>query len=265
LTAKLLGANAPLGTTASPVGLYLPATGTVVFMNGSTTLCSPALVADSSDIFSTATCTTSALPAGTDTITASYAGDQNFVGANGSTSVTINALIAPSFAVSASPNPASVGVGNAAVLTVIVTPLNGFAQDVNLACGSLPSEATCIYSNSTIAGGSGSTTLIVETTAPHNCDASEPYFIGGNGGGPGLVPLALPALAGLLAIFIPGKRRWLRALLTVLLAAGAAQIVGCGTCTDLGTRPATYTFQVTGTAADGSAAASQAVTLSITI
>ncbi|MDR3664262.1 MAG: Ig-like domain repeat protein, partial [Mycobacterium sp.] len=58
LTATLLGANAPLGTTASPVGNYIPPTGTVVFMYGSTTLCAAApLAADSSGVFSTATCT----------------------------------------------------------------------------------------------------------------------------------------------------------------------------------------------------------------
>ena len=255
----------PVTFTATLTGNFAPPDGPVAFMYGSTTLCSPTLVAGASANTSTATCTTTALPVGTDTITANYAGDQNFVAASGSTSVTITALIAPSFAISATPNPVSVGVGYAAILTVMVTPLNGFAEDVNLACGNLPSEATCVYSVQTIAGGSGTSTLIVETTAPHNCGDTQPYFLGGNGGGPGLAPLALPALAGLLAIILPGRRRRLRALLAVLLAAGAAQIVGCGTCTDLGTRPATYTFQVTGTAADGSAAESQAVTLNITI
>ena len=266
LTAKLLGANAPQGTPASPVESYLPATGTVVFMNGSTTLCSSTLVADSSNIFSAATCTTSTLPAGTDQITASYAGDTNFLPANSAPfAETITPLIPPSFAVTVTPNPLSVGVGYAAILTVSVTPLNGFAQDVDLACGNLPSEATCTFSSPTIPGGSGSSTLIVGTTAPHDCGTTQPYFLGGNGGGRGLTPLALPALAGLLAIILPGKRRWLRALVAVLLAAGATQIVGCSTCTDLGTRPATYTFQVTGTAADGSASGSQAVTFNVTI
>jgi hypothetical protein len=57
----------------------------------------------------------------------------------------------------------------------------------------------------------------------------------------------VPALAGLLALFLPGRRRWLRVLAIVAVAAAAAQITGCGNCTDLGTRPGTYTFQVTGT------------------
>jgi len=39
---------------------------------------------------------------------------------------------------------------------------------------------------------------------------------------------------------------------------------GCGNCTDLGTRPATYTIQVMGTAAGGTPEVeSQAVTLNV--
>jgi hypothetical protein len=257
----------PVTFTATLTGNFAPPDGPVTFMYGSTTLCSLALVPNSSGVSSTATCTTSSLPAGTDQITASYAGDMNFLPApSASFSETITPLIAPSFAVTVTPNPVSVGVGYAAILSVSVTPLNGFAQNVNLACGNLPAEATCIFTPSAIAGGAGSATLIVVTTAPHSCGTTQPYFLGGNRGGPGLAPLALPALAGLLAIFIPGKRRWLRALLAVLLAAGAAHLVGCSTCTDLGTRPASYAFQVTATAAAGSSEVeSQAVTLNLTI
>jgi hypothetical protein len=43
------------------------------------------------------------------------------------------------------------------------------------------------------------------------------------------------------------------------------QITGCGTCTDLGTRPATYTIHVTGTASGTSEVESQAVAMNVTI
>ena len=43
------------------------------------------------------------------------------------------------------------------------------------------------------------------------------------------------------------------------------QISGCSTCTDLGTKPATYTFQVIGTSAVTGEVQSQTVTLNITI
>jgi len=81
-----------------------------------------------------------------------------------------------------------------------------------------------------------------------------------------MTPLALPALAGLAVMFIPGKRRWLRALVAMIVVAGATQITGCGNCTDLGTRPASYTFQVTGTAAAGPAEVeAQTITLNVVI
>ncbi len=80
LTATVTGAA---GSTATP-------TGTVTFMNGSTTLGTGTLSSGNT------TYTTSALPAGSDSITAVYSGDSNF---NGSTSaavtITVNAASAP--------------------------------------------------------------------------------------------------------------------------------------------------------------------------
>jgi len=270
LTATLLGANAPLGTTASPVGLYVPPTGTVVFMNGSTVLCSPsvALAPSSTGVSSTATCTTSTLPVGTNTITASYASGQD-INFNGTTSApfteTITKVNTTDFTLSATPNPVNAGVGYAALLTVTVAVYNGFAEGVNLSCGNLPNEATCTFAPPAIPSGGGPTTLIVETTAPHTCGTTQPYFLGGNGGGPHLAPFALPALAGLVAFLIPGKRRWLRSLMALIAVAAITQISGCSTCTDLGTKPATYTFQVIGTSAVTGEVQSQTVTLNITI
>ena len=259
---------APLGQpvtfTATLSGNYAAPTGPVIFMYGSTQLCSSNLVAGTGDT-STATCSTSSLPAGTDTITASYAATLDFQAASSTFSETITAPIAPNFTISATPNPVSVGVGYAALLTVTVTPQNGFAEGVNLTCGNLPTEATCTFAPAAIASGGGTSQLIMLPTAPHSCGSNTPYFVGGNGGGPSTAPFVLPALAGLLTIFLPGKRRWLRALAVVLLAAGAAQIAGCGNCTDLGTRPGSYTFQVVGTSTGTGTTESQGVTLNITI
>jgi hypothetical protein len=257
----------PVTFTATLTGNYAAPTGPVVFMNGSTVLCSPSvnLVAGSTGNTSTATCTTSALPAGTDTVTVNYAATLDFQAASATTQETISALIPPTFAITVTPNPVSVGVGEPVVLTVTMTPQDGFTEGVNLSCGSMPSEASCIFVQGTIASGGGTVPLGVETAAPHSCNDNAPYFVGGNGGGPGLAPFALPALAGLVAFFLPGRRRWLRALLAAVLLAGATQITGCGNCTNLGTKPGTYTFQVIGTSTGTGQVQSQTVTLSITI
>jgi hypothetical protein len=51
-----------------------------------------------------------------------------------------------------------------------------------------------------------------------------------------------------LLLCVPRRRTSIRPLLSLLLAAlTLASLSGCGNCTDLGTRPGTYTIQITGT------------------
>jgi len=261
--------------TATVSGTYAAPTGTVSFNDGSTTLCpSSALTPSASGVTSTASCTTSVLPVGADLITASYAETTDFIGATSPAyPETITPPLTGSFNITVTPNPVTLGVGYGTLLTVTVTANNGFVQDVTLNCGNLPKEASCTFTGSTIAGGSGKTQVYLSSAAPHSCGTDTPYFVGGNGGG-GLVPMVLPALAGLMAIFLPGRRRtlgwrmggrWLRGLVVVLLTAGSMHLAGCSTCTDLGTKPGTYTFQVTGTAATTGEVESQTVTLTVAI
>ena len=134
---------------------------------------------------STATFTTSTLPLGVDTIQATFAGTPNFLASSAQTTETITAPLTGNFTLSVTPNPVTVGVGYATAFTVKVTPVNGFAQGVNLACGTMPHETTCTILNAAIPVGGGSTTLFVGTTAPHSCGTTAPYFLGSNGVGPG--------------------------------------------------------------------------------
>ena len=370
LTATLIGNDAPsTGPSGPPLGNYMPPSGTVTFLNGTTVIGTGTLVTSGGGVSSTATLITTTLPVGTDSITATYAGDMDFSGtvspvftetitpvvattttltssvnpsyfgqsvtftataalvggasapvatgtvtfldngtaigtgtlnaagvatfttstlAVGSHNMTASAsgdvLTGPSssavlvqlvdalpppgsvnFNVTVTPNPVSVGVGEGVQLTVTVTTVSGFLDGVNLSCGPVPTEAACQFVNAAIPAGGGSTTLVLTTAAPHSCGTTEPYFLGGNGGGVGLAPWAAPVLAGLLVVFIPGRRRWLRGLLAVVMVAGAMQITGCGHCTDLGTKPGTYTIQVIGASAGTSEVESQSVTLTVTI
>ena len=264
-------AGQPVTFSATLSGNDAAPTGTVVFsqVNTATGVATPigtGTFTPGSGFTSTATFTTSALPIGSDSITASYAATTDFAAATFPTIIeTITASLAGSFTVTVTPNPVSAGVGLGTLLLVTVTPQNGFSQGVNLTCSNLPNEASCIFVNPAIAAGGGATTLIVETTAPHTCGTTAPYFYGGTGKGPLAAPFALPALAGLMLLIVPGRRRWLRALVAMAVVAAITQISGCGTCTDLGTRPATYTFQVTGTAASSSTATTQTVTMNVTI
>ena len=254
--------------TATVGGSYAAPAGAVTFMYGGAVIGTATLVGNSSGTSATATITTSTLPVGQDTISAVYASTTDFASASATMTETITPAPTGSFTLSVTPEPATVGVGLGAALTVTVTPANGFAEDVNLSCSNLPQEAACVFGTPTIAGGSGATTLIVQTTAPHSCGTTTPYFLGDGGGGGSIFSRsnAGVAMAGLFALFLPlRRRRWLRLMIAVVAIAGAAPMTGCGNCTDLGTRPATYTIEVTGTAADSSTTVSQAVTVNVTI
>jgi hypothetical protein len=271
-TAQLTGspnpspASQPVTLSATVTGNYAAPTGPVAFFYGNTLLGQVNLVPGTGTT-STATVTTSAsaLPLGSDVINLVYGATTDFDAASATFTEVITPSLAGNFTIGVTPASSSVGVGYGAQLTVTVTAQNGFSQDVNLSCSNLPSEAACLFASPTISGGAGTTNLIVSTTAPHSCGTTQPYFLGSNGGGRGITPFALPAIAGLLALFAPGKRRWLRALIAMMVAVGATQVTGCGNCTDLGTRPATYTFQVTGTASGSSEVQAQPVTITVTI
>jgi hypothetical protein len=257
-------AGQPVTFTATITGNAAAPTGTVTFAE---TL-PPAI--PGAGLSSTATFTTSTLPLGMDTITASYAGNMNFAAATATTTETITPSQGGSFILTVTPHPVGVEVGFGNLLSVTVTPANGFSQAVNLACGTLPTEMTCLFPDATVAAGGGPATLIVQTTAPHSCGSNVPYFEGENGGLGGRIFgrggfAALPALAGLIALFMPGRRRWLRMLVALIAVAGVMQMTGCGNCTDLGTRPATYTIQVTGTAAGSGEVQSTSVTVNVVI
>jgi hypothetical protein len=253
----------PVTFTATVTGNFVAPAGPIAFFFGNTLLGQVQLVPGSGTT-STASVTTSILPVGSDVINVNYGATEDFNGASASFTEIITPSLAGSFKLTIAPNPVSVGVGYASLLAVTVTPVNGFSQDVNLSCANLPNEGSCFFDSTTITGGSGTTNLVVGTTAPHSCGTTQPYFLGSNGGG-GLAPYALPAIAGLLAMFLPGRRRWLRALLAMIVAVAAVQMGGCGNCTDLGTRPATYTFTVTGTSAGTSEVEAQTVTITVTI
>jgi hypothetical protein len=129
-----------------------------------------------------------------------------------------------------------------ASVLIKISPANGFNQQVQLGCTNLPSESACTFGTSMIRAGGGSTTLQLSTMAPHDCGSSTSYY--------GSLPYSAPIVAALAMLFVPGRkqRRTLRGLLMALVAfCGMAAMVGCGNCTDLGTRPGTYTVNVTGT------------------
>lgn len=62
-------------------------------------------------------------------------------------------------------SPASIAAGTSTTSTVTIAPLNGFTGTVTFSCSGLPSGATCIFTPSSVTGGSGTTALTIQTAA----------------------------------------------------------------------------------------------------
>jgi hypothetical protein len=220
--------------TATVRGGYGVATGAVTFLDGGVALGTALLNGTGVASYST-----SSLGVGTHTITASYVGDglsaasvsaglAEVVSGSGQTDFTIEV------------GPVSVVTGKTTSVLVKVSPLNGFNQAVQLDCSDLPNEATCTFATATIPAGGGTTMMQLSALAPRACSTTTPY------GQTAAIPFGAPVLAGLVMLFVPKRRRALKGLLAVIAMCGFIAMTGCGACTDLGTKPGTYTIKVTG-------------------
>jgi hypothetical protein len=231
-TANVVAAS---GSIAAP-------TGVVTFLDGSALLGTKTLVGSGVASFNT-----SSLSVGNHAITASYAGDANSVASFSAVlTETVNGVVTAGsgFSVSVT-GAAKVGVGGVASLLVAVAPQTGYMQPVALSCADLPSEAACTFAIPRIAAGGGTTTLQVSTAAPRACSVAD------SGTTMAGLPFAGTTFAALLVLVIPGRRRRaVKGLLVALVAiCGMAVMSGCGACTDLGTKPGSYTIRVIGTSA----------------
>jgi Bacterial Ig-like domain (group 3) len=215
-------------------------TGMVTFLDGKTVLGAKALVGAG-----VASLSISSLGVGSHAVTASYAGDANSVGSvSTAMTETVSGTGAGPTAFSVSvTGSGTIVVGETAKLRVAVASQTGFTEPVQLSCASLPAESACTFSAQTIPVGGGTTTLQVSTMAPRSCAVanSESTTAG--------VPFAGITVAGLLGLLIPGRRRVMKSLLVALIVfCGMVSLSGCGACTDLGTKPGTYTIRVIGSA-----------------
>ncbi|MBS1800976.1 MAG: Ig-like domain repeat protein [Acidobacteria bacterium] len=237
-----VAANESITFTAHVTGGTNAPTGMVAFVEGGTVLGSSMLNASGVAAWST-----SSLSVGGHSIVARYAGDASTApSVSGVLAMTVTAVAQPSDGFTLSESVVTVTAGGTAVVPVKVAAGSIFAKAMSVSCSGLPDEASCLLT----AGA-----LKIRTVAPRDCATPAPYGAAG-------VPLIGPILAGLFAFLVPQRRRALQSLLIALcavLAMGAMTGCGTGNCTDLGSRPGTYTVTVTGSA--GGFSVSQKVTL----
>ncbi|HET7212371.1 MAG TPA: hypothetical protein VFL79_02185, partial [Terriglobia bacterium] len=181
--------------------------------------------------------------------------------ASGTSTATLSLSVQfQNFTITATPASASIDAGQAAKYTLTVTPVNGFAMPVSLACSGAPKGTTCSFSSSTLqisASGSAQATLTVQTTARSLAHPPASEWRGRPFSG---LPVWLGcALLALLLISAVSRRKtpaapFRLALLALLVCVAAAACGGGGggggisPGTNNGTPAGTYTLVVTATA-----------------
>jgi hypothetical protein len=241
-------AGQPITITATLQGTYATPTGLITLYDASDPIATAPLNATG-----VATFTLTTLAAGSHPLTAFYRETTDFA-ANTSPTFTEQVQSSPTPSFTIATNPITVRTGQTATAPITITPANGFHQPVTLACNNLAPYATCTFSPATIPTGSTTTTLQINTNFQQGCPTTALQT----------TSHTVPIAAVLIALLLP-RRRSIRSLLTLLIAATAiTTITGCGAglCTDPATPPGTYTLTITGTST--SATASQKITLNVT-
>jgi hypothetical protein len=199
-----VGMAVALGATVSGTGAA--PTGSVTFLDGTTTLATVNLASGAANYSATS------LTVGTHTITAKYSGDGNYFAATTmSQTVTINPL-PPTLTAAFSPSTLTIVHGSVGTSTLTLTPANGFAGTVTFSCGTLPASASCGFAPTSLtftaaSSAAQSTTLSVSTTsAIIGMLQPAPVNPGRHGGLKGI------AFAGLLVLPMAFSRRARQAL-----------------------------------------------------
>jgi predicted extracellular nuclease len=219
-TAIIAGNNVTLTATVTGNAGFTP-TGTVNFLDGTTTLKSAAALTAGVAVFSTTT-----LAAGSRTITAVYSGDTNYPASTSAAStVVVTPAPVPDFGFTVS-NSQLIATQSAtsSITTVNVSMVNGFSQTVSFSCSGLPAASRCVFSPATLtASGSSTLTVTIDTGA-----LARPSF-GNRGLQDGIMAAGLLALPLLMRRKLRAKLRKATTLMALLLLAGGlAAISGCG-------------------------------------
>jgi hypothetical protein len=215
---------------------------------------------------------TATLPVGSDTITATYAGDSNHNQAAATLAVSV-AAVAPALALSATPATLTLTQGATGTVIVSLAGNSTFSGVVQISCTGMPAETSCVSSPASVTLGAGQSTalsIVVATTPPNNTyQAKEMRRIT-----PWTGTLGGFSLAGLAFILWPRRRRLPRGLTALLLAilslSSIGTLTGCSgnngsnkTTTNqyAGTVAGTYTLTVTATS--GTLSQTQAIALTV--
>jgi len=260
----LAGSSVLLTATVSSSNSGAP-TGTVTFFDtvtgGSQVTLGSASLGATGTSSSTAQLTTAGLVAGTHNISASYSGSSTFTGSTTNTVV----LNITDYSITFSPTSMTLKAGTTGIDLVTVNSLNGFKGTVTLSCTPpINTATTCIFNPASITT-SGSSQLLITTTAPQANKTIEHAGFDGK-------LLGVIAAVLLMVMLLPSVRRRRPVLLGLLLT---CLVLGASGCTVLnnvatqvpvsGTPLGTQIFTISTSGTDGVSTTHHNTTLQVTV
>jgi len=265
-------------TSLNPAFAKLISEGNVTFMSGTTQLGQPVAVQGGF-----ATLPTASLPSGGGNVSAAYAdGTPEVYGPSSSATLAVSGAAAD-FTMSLSSATLTLAPSQNAPITVTLSALNGFNEQMVFGCGGLPAGVTCTFTKNgtTITGPqtlSGTTPMLIGL----NIDTNNPL----SGGATAMNARAQSSRTTLAVLLWPfslvfGALLWrfrkrhamVTASLLILLLGGATMILnGCGGLTQTSAKAGTYPIQVVASgylssngSISGSSNISHSETLTLTI
>jgi len=258
------GGSAPgVLLVATVVGAAGPVpTGTVTFLIGATVLGSAPLNASG-------VATLAPNPfSGTETVTASYAGD-TIHGPSVSQPIQVTG-VPIGFQITVTPSTLSIPTGKNATVSVALTSISGFSDSIGLGCATLPAVVNCHFSAASVSLAANATQtvqLTLDTDNPLGGGGSTSRNNSPHAGSVWLAGMSLPIAAFFGIVFSRLRRRspaFARILPVLLLGAAAMLLNGCGGISQVSAAVGTYTIQVTGTGVNSDIVHYQNVTLTVT-
>ena len=244
-----------------------PASGTVTWISGSTTLGSATIDATG---LATATVTP---PQGVFNAVAQYSGDSLYAPSDSSPSlITVGPPI--EFVIGVTPPNMSVSSGSHSTIGINITTAQTFTDTLALGCSGLPQFATCTFSENQIAVSGGqphSLQVTVDTGTPLGAGPSARLNTPVHSGLSNTFACALPAGA-FLALLLGLNRRKLHKLdgklvlfsMLLLLGVGSTVLSGCASSfSQSATAAGNYTFQIV--AAGNKTLVTQTATVQLTV
>ena len=236
-------------------------TGSVTFSANGSTIGTAAV--DSNGVATLTISTTGSLAGAT----ASYSGDGVYASSS-SVSGTITSANSLQLTIQVNPQSITLQSKQQTIATVTLLSANSFADTINLGCAGLPFAATCTFSSDQVSLAAGATQTVqvtVDTAAPL---ASGGFAVNRAQTRSTVETCILPGAVFLGFTLIGWRRRGLKVVLPALtlcvLAVGICTLSGCAGLTTNGTRPGTYTFQITAIGAKTSVSQSTNVVMTVT-